>query len=461
MRKLAVLAIKEALVAFRDRGALLTMLATPLALTLVMMAAFGGGGNSSPLSEIPVLLLNRDTGTFGQVLTDIFFSSSVGNLVMPTLIENEAEAAARARVDADEVAALVIIPEDFSARIFPFGARAQALTGVDVTTLAPNATLTPEQQMGFAQAFMESQMLGEETGEPSRADPVIVQIYASPDWRISTLIVKAIVSQGLERLNIQIAGTTNIVARLAAGMLQAGQTDVDVAAAMGAMSAGNTGQGTAGDANVNLPIKLVTTSTTGRGFSWLGYYASSMAVLFLMFAVTSGGRTLLAERQRGTLPRLLISPTPALTILLGKMGGIVLTGVLQMLILWGATTLIGAYWGHPGGVLLTIVLLVICASSVGALISAWARTPGQASAIGSAVTLIGGALSGSFFVRWNLPQWVQNLSLVTPNAWGIEILSRLQAGRALTAILPWLGGMVLLTVLYYTLALVGFRRQFK
>lgn len=457
MRKLVVLAFKEVLVTFRDVGALVTMLVTPLALTLVMMAAFGGGSNSSPLSDIPVLLLNRDTGRFGQVLTDIFFSPSVGDLVTPTLVEDEAEAAARARVEANEVAALVIIPADFSARVFPFGARAQELVGVNVTALAPDTPLTPEQQAGLAQAFMDSQTRSEE----ARIDPVIVEIYASPDRRISALIVKAIVSQGLERLNIQIAGTTNIVARLAAGMFQAGQTDVDVAAALGAMSAGSAGQMPSDSATTNLPIRLVITSTTGRGFSWLGYYASSMAVLFLMFAVTSGGRTLLAERQRGTLPRLLISPTSALTILLGKMGGIVLTGVLQMLILWGATTLIGAYWGHPGGVLLTIVLLVVCASSVGALISAWARTPGQASAIGSAITLIGGALSGSFFVRWNLPQWVQQLSLVTPNAWGIEILSRLQAGRAATAILPWLGGMILLTVIYYALALVGFRRQFK
>ncbi|MFN2284789.1 MAG: ABC transporter permease [Anaerolineae bacterium] len=446
MRKLATLAFKEVLVAFRDVGALVTMLATPLALTLVMMAAFGGG-DSTPISDIPVLLLNKDTGIFGQTLTGVFFSASVGDLVTPTLVTDEA--AARARVDADEVAALVIIPEDFSAHVLPFAARAEEITGLDVTTLAPDETLTPEQQAGLAQAFMESQ---------APDHPAIVEIYASPDRRISALVVKAIVSQSLERLNIQIAGTANIVTRLMAGMLQAGQTDMDVAAMMGAMQPESAGQEfTAAD----LPITLRVTSATGRGFSWLGYYASSMAVLFLMFAVTSGGRTLLAERQRGTLPRLLITPTTPLAVLLGKMGGIVLTGVLQMLILWGATTLIGAYWGHPGGVLLTIVLLVICASSVGALISAWARTPGQAGAIGSAITLIGGALSGSFFVRWNLPQWVQYVSLVTPNAWGIEILSRLQGGRSLAVILPWLGGMVLLTVVYYGLALLGFRRQFK
>jgi ABC-2 type transport system permease protein len=456
MRKLVVLALKEVTVAFRDVGALMTMLVTPLALTLVMMAAFGSG-DSTPLSGIPVLLLNQDTGIFGQTLTDVFFSSSLGDLVTPTLVEDDAAsaAAARARVDADEVAALVIIPEDFSARVFPFGTLAQEITGVDVTTLAPDATLTPEQQAGLAHAFMKSQMQRES------ADPVHIEIYASPDRRISALVVKAIVSQSLERLNIQIAGTTNIIARLLAGMFQAGQSDMDVAAAMGAMQTEVAGQEVVGGAGADLPIKLHITSTTGRGFSWLGYYASSIAVLFLMFAVTSGGRTLLAERQRGTLPRLLISPTSALTILLGKMGGIVLTGVLQMLILWGATTLIGAYWGHPGGVLLTIVLLVTCASSVGALISAWARTPGQVGAIGAAITLIGGAFSGSFFVRWNLPQWVQYVSLVTPNAWGIEILSRLQAGRDPVVILPWLGGMLLLTVIYYGVALLGFRRQFK
>jgi ABC-2 type transport system permease protein len=412
MRKLAVLAFKEVLLAFRDVGALATMLVTPLALTLVMMAAFGSGSNSSPLSDIPVLLLNKDEGAFGQTLTDLFSSPSVGDLVTATLVVDEA--AARARVEADEVAALVVIPADFS----------------------------------------QSQTQRED----SRTAPVIVEIYASPDWRISALVVKAIVSQGLEMLNIRVAGTTQIVSRLAEGMIQAGWSETDAAAAMRTMPTQFAGR-EAGSAD--LPIKLAITSATGRGFSWLGYYASSMAVLFLMFAVTSGGRTLLAERRHGTLPRLLISPTPALTILLGKMGGIVLTGVLQMLILWGATTLIGAYWGYPWGVLLTIVLLVICASSVGALISAWATTPGQAGAIGSAITLIGGALSGSFFVRWNLPLWVQVLSLVTPNAWGIEILSRLQAGRPPSAILPWLGGMLLLTIIYYGAALVGFRRQFK
>jgi ABC-2 type transport system permease protein len=179
-----------------------------------------------------------------------------------------------------------------------------------------------------------------------------------------------------------------------------------------------------------------------------------------MFAVTSGGRTLLAEREGGTLPRLLVSPTPALTILVGKMAGIVLTGLLQVSLLWGATSLWGAYWGPPLGVAPAIVALVLCATGVGALISAWARTPGQASAIGTAVTLVASALSGTFFPRMGLPEWVQTLSLVTPNAWGIELFTALQSGEGGSTLLPLLGGTLALTVAYYLAALFGFRRQF-
>jgi ABC-2 type transport system permease protein len=110
-------------------------------------------------------------------------------------------------------------------------------------------------------------------------------------------------------------------------------------------------------------------------------------------------------------------------------------------------------------VLITLLALVLCASGVGALISAWSKTPGQAGAIGTAVTLVGSALSGTFFPRAGLPEVVQKVSLVTPNAWGIELFSKLQAGQGLVEVLPLLGGVLLLTGVYYALALLGFRRQ--
>lgn len=426
MRKLWVLSLKEVLLTVRDVGALVMMLVTPLAITLVMAAAFGTGSDDAPLESIPVLLLNQDVGTMGQSLVDIFYSDTLGNLVAPEIVTDES--IARARVDADDVAALVIIPPDFSARMLPPDALARQIAGM-------------EQSQGLA-----------------KADPIVVEVYASPDWRISSAVVKSIVSQGLERMNTQIAGTTNIITRMVAAQSQAGSPAGDVAQMAGAFQMNWDSDGAQAP---ELPIKLHITSSTGRRFSWLSYYASSLAVTFLMFAVTSGGRTLLAERRLGTLPRLLITPTPALAILLGKMGGVILTGVLQLCVLWGATSLIGAYWGAPLSVLLVILVIVLCTSGLGALISAWAKSPGQAGAVGAAITLIGSAFGGGFVLRWSLPLWAQYASFITPAGWGIEILGRLQAGQALDRVLPWLGGALAVTAVYYGIALVGFRRQFE
>jgi ABC-2 type transport system permease protein len=210
----------------------------------------------------------------------------------------------------------------------------------------------------------------------------------------------------------------------------------------------------------DLPIQLEVVSPSGHVFSWLDYSAASMAILFLMFAVTSGGRTLLAERQMGTLPRLAITPTANLTILIGKMAGIILTGLLQVGVLWGATSLIGAYWGPPLAVIVALLALVIAATGVGVMISAWAKSAGQAGAIGTAFTLIAAAASGSFFPRMNLPLAMRTASYITPNAWGVEIFSRLQSGGDLGSILPLLGGLLVLTVVYYTVAAIGLRRNF-
>lgn len=450
MRKLLTLALKEVRLTFRDVAAIVTMLVTPLALTLAIAAAFSGGGGGN-LSDIPVLLLNQDRGTFSQPLIDGLQSKGARALIDLHIVTDEA--AARARVDADESAVLIIIPPDFSARVFPQGAAVQNALGLDLTTLdqAQTEALTPEQQQIIGMIFAQAQI------QATPSAPTVIELYASPNWRISTAVVKGIVTQSIEIMNIEMHGIQNIMTRITLARIQQGAAPEDSASMTGALPGGLGDTGDIGD----LPVRLQTVSPSGRGFNWLDYSAASMAILFLMFAVTSGGRTLLAEQEWGTLPRLLVSPTPALAILVGKMAGVVLTGLLQVIILWGATALVGAYWGPPLAVIPAILALVICVGGVGAMVSAWAQTPGQAGAIGSAITLIGAAVSGSFFPRMNLPVWVQKLSLITPQAWGIEIFSKLQQGGRLADILPLLGAVLLVTVFYYGVALVGFRRQFK
>lgn len=410
MKKLWTLARKEVLLAFRDRGALISMLLTPFLLTLVIGAAFGGGGDE-PLRNVPVLLLNRDQGALAAYVVEAFESQEMEGLVLAERVDDEE--AARMRVDRDEVAALVILPADFSARL--------------LAAAAP----------------------GSAGGEPS-----LVEIYASPSWRIGTAVTQAIVDQVLEGMHMGIQGIYAAIGQLAE---QGAAPPAQLRALGEAMGEALLEDPTPTRAAIALEID----NAGYRPFRWLDYSAASMAVLFMMFTAMSGGRSLLYEREEGTLPRLLITPNRPLVILVGKMAGVAATGVLQMVLLWQATGLLGAYWGDPLPALLAILALVICATGLGALIAAWARTPSQAGALGTGITLAGAALSGSFFPRSNLPAWVRTLSLVTPNSWGIEVFARLQAGWELAEVAPYLAGTLALALVYYVVAAVGFRRQFS
>lgn len=447
MRKLWVLAFKELKVTLRDVGALVSMLLSPLLLTLAIGAAFGTGG-SAVLSDIPVLVLDQDGGSFSEELRTVFDKQVEEGLLLVTYVSDEAPA--RDQVEADEAAALVIIPEGMSQSVLPIAGLAQDQLGLDVFEMSPEDVqgLTPEQQLQFGEIYMQSQAVESELA--------VVEILASPEYQISASVVQGLVQSVLERINMTVTGLNVIIGNMTQD-LSASSMDSAIPTDPSSLGFGDMGQLD----TETLPISLEVVSPSGRSFSWLDYSATSMAVLFLMFGVTSGGRTILAEQRMGTLPRLLISPTHSLTILIGKMAGIILTGVLQVSVLWAATSLIGAYWGPPLAVAVAILALVIAATGVGALLSAWSKTPGQANAIGTAFTLVGAAASGSFLPRGNLPLWLQNFSYITPNAWGIEIFSRLQSGDVLSEILPLLAGLLGLTVLYYAIAAVGFRRSFQ
>jgi ABC-2 type transport system permease protein len=72
--------------------------------------------------------------------------------------------------------------------------------------------------------------------------------------------------------------------------------------------------------------------TVGEQPNFLMYIAPGFALLFLMYTVSLGGRTLLAERQEGTLARLMTTPIQPGQVLIGKMTGTYMIGLTQMII---------------------------------------------------------------------------------------------------------------------------------
>ncbi len=167
-------------------------------------------------------------------------------------------------------------------------------------------------------------------------------------------------------------------------------------------------------------------------FDLLAYFAPGMALMFLMYTVSYGGRSILAERAQGTLPRLMISPTQTVQVLGGKVLGIFFMGVAQVGILILASAIFfQVKWGDPLGVIALILAAVFGAAGWGMLITAIARTTAQVSNTGSAVMLIFGILGGSFINLEQFPPFMQTISKITPNAWGLDGFTTLALGGTL------------------------------
>ncbi|NNC75622.1 MAG: ABC transporter permease [Acidimicrobiia bacterium] len=175
----------------------------------------------------------------------------------------------------------------------------------------------------------------------------------------------------------------------------------------------------------------------GDGFDLATYFAIGMAVFFVFFTVQYGVLGLIAERDEGTMARLLAAPIPRAAIVGGKLLAAFVLGLVSMIVLWVASSLVmGAEWGNPVGVLLLIVAGVIAAMGVTALVASFARTAEQAGGYAAIVAVVLGLLGGTFFPVSQASGFFSLVSRIAPHRWLMDGFNLLTAGDPVSAVIP-------------------------
>lgn len=414
MLKTLLIGLKDVRLAFRDRAALILMLAAPFVLTIGLGFVTGRfSGNKSSIANIPVILVNQDGGQLGNALVDVFNSQDLAGLVEPTASSDPE--AARRLIDEDKAAAAVIIPAGFTNSIIP---------------QADNFNNT-------------------------NATPIQIEVYVNPTRPTSAGVIKSIVDEFVSRVEeSRTSGMTAILQMIKSGIITPQQAQ---------SAAQNMTQRLQSSPSQSILAIQVNTTTSGGAampFDVLAYMAPGMALMFLMYTVTHGARSIFVERTQGTLPRLLVSPTNTSQILGGKVFGIFLTGLAQMLILISASSLFFQLkWGDPLGVVVLVIAAVFGATGWGMLIASIARTSGQVSTIGTTVMLIFGILGGSFIQLSNMPPIIQAFSRITPNAWALDGFTTLGLGDTLADLGTPIAALLIMGSVLFVVAVILFGRR--
>ncbi len=169
------------------------------------------------------------------------------------------------------------------------------------------------------------------------------------------------------------------------------------------------------------PVGWVQGDAGDKVLDGITYLSVGMAIFFLYFTVQASIINIVEERMNGTLQRLLMAPVGRGSILFGKTLSSSLTGLLSMVVLVVATTLVlGAAWGPVWGVALLSLAAVVNAMGLGALIGTYARNAEQASQFAGIVATVLAFIGGVFVPISTEPGLFDTLTRISPHRWLLD-----------------------------------------
>jgi ABC-2 type transport system permease protein len=361
---------KDLLIVLKDKGVLAVYFLMPLLFASLLGMVFGNTGSEQRQIEVPVLVVNQDSGSYGQMLSEGLKAAEV--LVVDELAD--ATLADQRVADGDAPAALVI-PADLSAKI-------GAGEPVKVTIIKDPA----QQEAASIVAGITNQAMAE-IGVLGELRYGIHSVLAqSPDYdQAQPELRQAVEAQTLGVIWTQIQEMRQ---------------------------------------NPVIAVKHEAIAGTEEVQPWdpITFYIPSFSVAFAFFLVGQMAMTLLLEKEEGTFRRLLSSPMPRASLIGGKVLAYMGVVFLQVIVLF---TVGYALFKMPLGksplalVLLTLAL-ALASASLGMLLGALCRTSKQAERLGQVLGFILLAVGGSIFPLFRAGGLMGILSRLTPNAWGIE-----------------------------------------
>ncbi len=373
-----------------DRSIIVSSFVAPAVIAAIIGFAFGG---SSTVQVVRIgIALDQPSPQAEAVVSAGIEAAGLGSQVK--VISISSPSVLRRQVSSGALGAGVIVPAGFASGT-SFGIPAHP---VESPTDAGTSSALP--------ALLADVTIGPGNGPPSARLSVVSPSTSSVDGQLGEAVAAAISS------------------RLYAGALEVTlvpgppPTTPDALAALTARA-----QSTAASRSVLLNLAPL---SVGTNHGVIGYYGSSIAVVFLFIGAGLGTRAIAMERTGGTLSRLAAAPVSSTVVVVGKMIAVFLTAVGGLLVLWAETTLaFGATWGSPGAVILMCAAAALAMCSLAMFLTSLAKDDAQAYAASIIVGIVLGILGGNFFPPGSLPGVLRVISLGTPNGWALVGFGRL------------------------------------
>jgi ABC-2 type transport system permease protein len=188
-----------------------------------------------------------------------------------------------------------------------------------------------------------------------------------------------------------------------------------------------------------------------------GVLAQSVIFMSIFFGIN-----LVWERDRGLLQKLLSTPVPRCSIIIGKAFSAGVRSIFQAVMIFVMALIIQVHLDMRPlnilGVLLIIVLAGMCFSSLSICLASLLKTRERMMGIGQAITMPLFFASSAIYPVDLMPSWLQVISRVNPLTYVVDALRALLVTGDYSRLLIDVGVVALSVVVIVGLATFAFRR---
>jgi ABC-2 type transport system permease protein len=164
----------------------------------------------------------------------------------------------------------------------------------------------------------------------------------------------------------------------------------------------------------------------GGDFSYLQFITPGILAQSVLFIAIFYGITVVWERDVGIFTRLLSTPSPRASIVLGKSLAAGLRGIFQAAMIFGLALLIGVQIRLDPldilGVFAAVVLFAMCFSSLSMLLASYMKTRDRMMGIGQALTMPLFFASNAIYPIAVMPAWLQYVSVANPLSYVVDAI---------------------------------------
>jgi len=161
-------------------------------------------------------------------------------------------------------------------------------------------------------------------------------------------------------------------------------------------------------------------------YSYIQFIAPGVLAQSVLFVAIFYGITIVWERDVGLLTKLMSTPSPRLSIVVGKTLAAGVRGIFQGVMVFALALIIGINLRFDpldvAGVFIAAVLLAMCFASLSMTLASFLKTRDRMMGIGQAITMPLFFASNAIYPVHLMPVWLQYISKFNPLSYGVDAI---------------------------------------